>query len=193
MPSGADYTVHTTDGQRQHPRLRWPGGRRPTPDNWHQARYWWSSRPPWLTPTGLELVRRAKADILVEASPTNIVDGEPGLSHIRTALERRMHVVSANKGPLVVAFAEGERLRAAVGPTLLDARHPLARVDGSDPPRIDEAKRTDRAPYVQIAQLVKLVNKASGAEQEALSRLAPDREGADVRRLSTPVTSPIHR
>ncbi len=56
--------------------------------------------------SGLELVRLARADILVEASPINVVDGEPGLSHIRAALKRGMHVVTANKGPLVVAFAE---------------------------------------------------------------------------------------
>ena len=56
--------------------------------------------------SGVELIRRARADVLVEASPTNVVDGEPGLTHIRTALERGMHVVTANKGPLVVAFAE---------------------------------------------------------------------------------------
>ena len=56
--------------------------------------------------SGVEVVRRARADVLVEASPTNVVDGEPGLSHIRGALDRGMHVVTANKGPLVVAFSE---------------------------------------------------------------------------------------
>lgn len=56
--------------------------------------------------SGAEVVRRARADILVEASPTNVETGEPGLSHIRMALERGMHVVTANKGPLVVAFGE---------------------------------------------------------------------------------------
>ena len=46
------------------------------------------------------------ADLLLEVSPTSIRTGEPGLGHIRTALERGMHVVTANKGPLVVAYHE---------------------------------------------------------------------------------------
>lgn len=69
--------------------------------------------------TGLEMVNRVQADVLVEASPTNVVDGEPGLSHIRAALERGMHVVTANKGPLVVAFAELRELAKKHGRLLL--------------------------------------------------------------------------
>ncbi|MHB9034338.1 MAG: homoserine dehydrogenase [Anaerolineae bacterium] len=51
-----------------------------------------------------------KADVLVEASPTNLRDGEPGMSCVRYALEQRWHVVMANKGPLVLAFSELEEL-----------------------------------------------------------------------------------
>lgn len=69
--------------------------------------------------SGLELVQRAKANILVEASPTNVVDGEPGLTHIRTALKRGMHVVTANKGPMVVAFAELRDLARSQGLKLM--------------------------------------------------------------------------
>lgn len=69
--------------------------------------------------TGLELAQRAQADILVEASPTNVVDGEPGLTHIKTALKRGMHVVTANKGPLVVAFAELRDLARSQGLRLM--------------------------------------------------------------------------
>ncbi len=54
----------------------------------------------------LEMVRQAEAEILVDASPTNLRDGEPGLSCVRTALARGQHVVMADKGPLVLAFAE---------------------------------------------------------------------------------------
>lgn len=39
------------------------------------------------------------ADILIEASPTNLRDAQPALSHIRAALSNKMHVVTANKGP----------------------------------------------------------------------------------------------
>jgi len=45
-------------------------------------------------------------DVMVEVSPTNIVDGEPGSTHIRTALQAGRHVVTANKGPLALNFHE---------------------------------------------------------------------------------------
>lgn len=53
-----------------------------------------------------EFVQNAKADLLVELTPTNLKDGEPGLGAIRSALKKGVHVVSANKGPLVLAFTE---------------------------------------------------------------------------------------
>ncbi|HEY7162709.1 MAG TPA: homoserine dehydrogenase, partial [Acidobacteriota bacterium] len=53
-----------------------------------------------------EFMQNVKAEILVELTPTNLKHGEPGLGAIRTALENGMHVVSANKGPLVLAFSE---------------------------------------------------------------------------------------
>ncbi len=54
----------------------------------------------------LELINENLCDIIVEATPTNIKDGEPGLTHIRQALSRGIHVVTPNKGPLVLAFRE---------------------------------------------------------------------------------------
>ena len=63
-----------------------------------------------------ELVLMAKADLLLEASPVNLKQGaEPGLTCIRTALRRGMHVVTPNKGPLVVAYQELHELAAAQG------------------------------------------------------------------------------
>ena len=48
----------------------------------------------------------AGADVLVEATPTNLTDGEPARTHIAAALARGMQVVSANKGPIVLAYGE---------------------------------------------------------------------------------------
>jgi homoserine dehydrogenase len=63
-----------------------------------------------------ELVATAEADLLLEASPVNLEQGaEPGLTCIHTALERGMHVVTPNKGPLVVAYRELHDLAAAQG------------------------------------------------------------------------------
>lgn len=60
--------------------------------------------------TGKEALSSLPADILVETTPTNIKDGEPGLTHIRTALQQGRHVVTAAKGPLVLRFQELKEL-----------------------------------------------------------------------------------
>ena len=63
-----------------------------------------------------DLVATAQADLLLEASSVNLEQGaEPGLTCIRTALGRGMHVVTPNKGPLVVAYRELHALAAARG------------------------------------------------------------------------------
>jgi homoserine dehydrogenase len=56
--------------------------------------------------SSIELIEQCEADIIIEVTPTNIINGEPGLTNIKKALEKKMHVVTANKGPLVVAFRE---------------------------------------------------------------------------------------
>lgn len=48
----------------------------------------------------------ARADIVVEATPTNMTTGEPGLSNIKLALSSGMHVATASKGALVLAYSE---------------------------------------------------------------------------------------
>lgn len=57
--------------------------------------------------SALELVRTTEADLLCEATPVNLRDGgEPGLSCIKAAIVRGMHVVTPNKGPIVLAYPE---------------------------------------------------------------------------------------
>jgi len=50
------------------------------------------------------VLKKIEPGVLVECTPSNIQTGEPGLGHIQAALENGWHVVTANKGPLVVAF-----------------------------------------------------------------------------------------
>lgn len=52
------------------------------------------------------LHKLAQADVLIEATLTDLKTGQPGLDLIRTALSKGMHVVSANKGPLVLAYRD---------------------------------------------------------------------------------------
>jgi len=66
-----------------------------------------------------ELIEKDNIDLMVEATPTNIKDGEPGLTFIKTALSKGVHVVTSNKGPLVVAFRELTNLAEKNGCHLL--------------------------------------------------------------------------
>jgi len=62
--------------------------------------------------TTLEALSSAGADLLVELSPTSLKHGEPGLSAITWALSHGMDVVTANKGPLVLAYSRLTALAA---------------------------------------------------------------------------------
>lgn len=52
-----------------------------------------------------EFLTKARAEIAIELTPLNPESGEPAITHIRSALERGMHVVTANKGPVAFAYA----------------------------------------------------------------------------------------
>ncbi|MDH5437465.1 MAG: homoserine dehydrogenase [Candidatus Bathyarchaeota archaeon] len=54
--------------------------------------------------SALSVIENVDAEAIVEATPTKIKDGEPGLSHIETALKTGKHVVTTNKGPLALAL-----------------------------------------------------------------------------------------
>ena len=52
-------------------------------------------------------------DVLLELTPLNIFTGQPAADHIRTALKRGKHAVSANKGPLAWYYKELKDLAKA--------------------------------------------------------------------------------
>lgn len=52
----------------------------------------------------LDLLDELDVDVLVDATPTNLRDGEPSYTYIRKALTLRIHVVTVNKGPLALAL-----------------------------------------------------------------------------------------
>lgn len=63
--------------------------------------------------TGVEVIARVNAHVLIEATPTNLATGEPGRAHIMAALDKGMDIVSANKGPLVLFYKEINELARA--------------------------------------------------------------------------------
>lgn len=54
----------------------------------------------------LALVNQCEADVLFETTPLDINFGEPAITHIRAALTRGLHVITANKGPIAFAYSE---------------------------------------------------------------------------------------
>jgi len=57
-------------------------------------------------PSAVEGLRATEADVLVEVTASPASDGEPGLSHMREALERRIPVVTSNKWPVALHGVE---------------------------------------------------------------------------------------
>lgn len=55
--------------------------------------------------SALDAIRNVESDVVVEMTPSTM-DGEPGLSNINVALSSKRHVVTSNKGPLVVAYRD---------------------------------------------------------------------------------------
>ena len=104
--------------------------------------------PYWESGLGVrEALESQEPGILVDCTPSNIQDGEPALGYTHHALDRGWHVVTANKGPLVVDFdrirKKAEKNRVSLGmsgataaalPTLDVALHSLA---GSEIHRIE--------------------------------------------------------
>lgn len=75
-----------------------------------------------------EFLDATGADVAVELTTLNPATGEPATSHIRAAFARRMHVVTANKGPIAHTFAA---LRDEAAQARLKFRFESAVMDGA--------------------------------------------------------------
>jgi homoserine dehydrogenase len=66
----------------------------------------------------LTTIREADADAVAELSFTDLRTGQPALDHMRAALERGLDVITTNKGPVALHFAELTSLAASHGAAL---------------------------------------------------------------------------
>lgn len=71
----------------------------------HKKRNWSDFSHYHHSYTGLEAIKSVKSDVVVELTPSTN-NGEPGLSHIKSAFSERKNVVTANKGPLFASYDE---------------------------------------------------------------------------------------
>lgn len=76
--------------------------------------------PAWAAPRNVrEWLEAADADVVFEASSLNRHTGQPAIDHLKAALERGAHAISANKGPVVYAYRELRQLAQSKGRKLL--------------------------------------------------------------------------
>jgi homoserine dehydrogenase len=52
----------------------------------------------------LDVIENIDAEVVIELTPTNIVNGEPGKNHIISAMKFGKNVITVNKGPLALEF-----------------------------------------------------------------------------------------
>jgi homoserine dehydrogenase len=62
--------------------------------------------PEYCEWSSFDVVDKAEYDVLMELTPLNIKTGQPAIDHIKGAMNRKKHVISANKGPIAWAFRE---------------------------------------------------------------------------------------
>lgn len=62
-----------------------------------------------------QLIAESGADVLVEASATDLQSAQPALDYCKIALEHGQHLVLANKGPVALAYAELSQLSRQKG------------------------------------------------------------------------------
>lgn len=112
--------------------------------------------------TGLEVARDADYDALVELTPLNIATGQPAMDHIRTALGRGKHVISANKGPIAWAYRE---LRDLADERQVGFYHETTVMDGA--PVFDLVERT--LPLARVTEVSGILNTTTNYILEELA------------------------
>ncbi len=67
---------------------------------------------PWDNVT---LIKESNATVLCELTYTDLTTGGPAIDHVRAALESGKHVVTSNKGPAALKYAEFKKLADSKG------------------------------------------------------------------------------
>jgi homoserine dehydrogenase len=112
------------------------------------------SMPEHVKLSPLEIIEGCDANLMVELTTLNIDSGQPAIEHIRKALRRGMHVVTANKGPIAYAYDELSLLAGTRG---LQFRFEGTVMDGT--PVFNLVKRT--LPGCEIESVQGLLNSTS--------------------------------
>ncbi|NNJ10014.1 homoserine dehydrogenase [Chloroflexales bacterium ZM16-3] len=112
------------------------------------------------------MVEQAGAEFLLEATPTNLQDAQPGLDIVRAALRGGSHAVLASKGPLVLAYAELAGMSDLAGPHGAPALRFSGAVGGALP-TINVGRRDLAGATINRAELI-----VNGTTQVILEEMA---------------------
>jgi homoserine dehydrogenase len=119
----------------------------------------------------------ARAQVAVELTTLNPSTGEPAAAHMRAAIERRMHVVTANKGPIAHAYSSLHEEAACAG---VGFRFESSVMDGA--PVFNLWRHT--MPGVKVLGFTGVLNSTSKVVIEAMERGDSFEAGlAEARRL----------
>jgi len=112
--------------------------------------------------SALEIAQSAAYDVLIEATPLNIRTGQPAIDHIRAALTRGRHAVTANKGPVAWAWHELQELARENGVHLFCETTVM---DGT--PVFNLADRT--LPLAEVTEVSGILNSTTNFILERLA------------------------
>ena len=114
--------------------------------------------------SGVDAIREAECEVVIESTPTELSKGEPGLSHLRTAMKEGRHVICTNKGPLALAM-----------PALIELAHhnevmfKFSGTVGGGTPVLDFAKKC-----LEGSEIKSISGILNGTSNYILSRMAAD-------------------
>ncbi len=110
-----------------------------------------------------EFLDRASAQAVVELTTLNPATGEPAISHLRAAFARRLHAVTANKGPIAHAYASLAAEAAAAGVQL---RFESTVMDGA--PVFNLVRKT--LPAVRVLGFTGVLNSTTNVAIDAMHK-----------------------
>jgi len=117
---------------------------------------------PGMASTG-EFLDRARPDIAVEITPLDPERGEPATTHIREAFARKIHVITANKGPIAHAYAA---LRDEARQAQVELRFESTVMDGA--PVFNNVR--NNLPGIEVLGFTGVLNSTSKVVIAAMQR-----------------------
>ena len=125
-----------------------------------------TSRSDFSTWNSIDVVERAAYDAVLEMTPINIHTGQPAIDHLRIAMNRGKHAITANKGPLAYAYKELKELAAEKGVRFLYETTVMAGT-----PLFDMAD--DCLTYCSISKVQGILNATTNYVLEEMGKGVP--------------------